>query len=86
MKENVGTVDQVARAITGPVLLILGYKKLGGNRGNLPGLITMIAATTLIESAITRVCPLNSAFGIDTRNKKTVIKDLTSSARSLISR
>jgi uncharacterized membrane protein len=67
MKENVGTTDRVVRSVLGPALLVLGYRRLGARRGRLAGLATMIAGTLVIESAVTRVCPLNAALGIDTR-------------------
>jgi uncharacterized membrane protein len=67
MKENVGTTDRVVRSVLGPALLVLGYRRLGARRGRLAGLATMIAGTLVIESAVTRVCPLHAALGIDTR-------------------
>jgi hypothetical protein len=67
MKENVGTADQALRAVTGPALMALGYTRLGGHEGRTAGLAMIIAGVLLLESAITRVCPVNSLLGIDTR-------------------
>jgi hypothetical protein len=67
MKENVGTADRVARALVGPALMRLGYARLGGHYGRVAGLAAMISGALIIESAITRVCPLNALLGIDTR-------------------
>jgi hypothetical protein len=67
MKENVGRVDQSFRAVLGPALMVLGYSRLGGRFGSLKGLATLVAGATVIESAVTRVCPLNALFGVDTR-------------------
>jgi hypothetical protein len=66
MKENVGTADQALRAVTGPALMALGYTRFGGHEGRMVGLATMIAGVLLLESAITRVCPVNWVLGIDT--------------------
>lgn len=70
MKENVGKKDQLIRSITGPALMGIGYFALGGNKGKIEGLAAIVAGTLLTESAITRVCPVNEFFGIDTREKK----------------
>ena len=86
MKENVGKIDRIARSIIGPALLVVGYKKLGGDRGELVGLAAMIAGTTLVESAITRVCPLNTLFGIDTRRKEEVVQDFNLDQEKVLER
>lgn len=67
MRENVGGRDRRLRGIAGPALLFLGYNAFGGRRGRLKGLAAMLGGALLTETAITRVCPLNSALGIDTR-------------------
>jgi hypothetical protein len=70
MKENVGKKDQLIRSLIGPGLMVLGYFFLKGKKGNLGGLTSIVAGTLISESAITRVCPVNEFFGIDTREKK----------------
>ena len=70
MKENVGKEDQLIRSIAGPALMGIGYFALGGNKGKLAGLAAIVAGTLIAESALTRVCPVNEFFGIDTRKKK----------------
>jgi hypothetical protein len=67
MKENVGTEDRVMRSLLGPALVVAGYTRLGGSRGRLAGLAAMVGGALIVESAITRVCPLNALLGIDTR-------------------
>ena len=69
MRENVGGMDRRARLIAGPGLLALGYAVLGGHRGRMPGLLAMIAGALVTETGITRVCPLNEAFGVDTARR-----------------
>ena len=69
MKENVGKKDRIARSFVGPVLMLMGYTSLKGCKGKTIGLASMIFGALIMESAITRVCPLNAAFGIDTREK-----------------
>lgn len=70
MEENVGKKDQLIRSFAGPGLMSLGYFFLGGKKGNLAGISTIIVGALLSESAITKVCPVNEFFGIDTREKK----------------
>ena len=70
MKENVGKKDQLIRSFVGPALLVGGYFLLKGKKGNLGGLSSMIVGTLISESALTRVCPVNEFFGIDTQEKK----------------
>ncbi len=81
MRENVGRKDRMARTVAGPALMALGYGWWGGNRGDLPGLVAIVAGTTLVESAITRVCPLNALFGIDTRSPEEKREDLGKAQR-----
>lgn len=69
MRENVGGLDRRTRLVAGPALLALGYAALGGSRGRLPGLLAMIAGALVTETGITRVCPLNEAFGVDTARR-----------------
>jgi hypothetical protein len=68
MKENVGRADRLVRSVVGPALMTAGYGPLGGNRGKLAGLLGLITGALVVESAITRVCPLNALFGLDTRS------------------
>ena len=70
MKENVGKKDQLIRSFIGPALLVGGYFLLKSKKGTLSGLGSMIVGTLISESAITKVCPVNEFFGIDTREKK----------------
>ncbi|HEX2090949.1 MAG TPA: DUF2892 domain-containing protein [Longimicrobiaceae bacterium] len=69
MRENVGGADRLVRAVAGPALLALGYAKLGGSEGALPGILAMLSGVLITETAITRVCPLNEALGIDTARR-----------------
>ena len=65
MKENVGRKDRIARSVIGPALMILGFTWIG-RRTRWPGLLALVAGTAVLESAVTRVCPLNAAIGVDT--------------------
>ncbi|HVL55903.1 MAG TPA: DUF2892 domain-containing protein [Burkholderiaceae bacterium] len=69
MKENVGTADRALRFVVGPALMLAGYQAFGGRSGHAGGLAAIVAGALVIESAITRVCPLNAALGIDTRER-----------------
>lgn len=74
MKENVGTKDRLIRATVGPALIGIGYLVLGGKKGKLSGISAIVGGSLLIESALTRVCPVNGILGIDTREKKSPLK------------
>lgn len=68
MKENVGGADRAFRLLTGPALIGVGYAGLGGRHGSNAGLLTMLAGVLTLESAITRVCPVNDLLGLDTEH------------------
>lgn len=70
MKENVGKKDRLIRSFTGPALLGVGYTVLEGRKGRAAGLAVMITGALLLESALTKVCPVNAFLGIDTREKR----------------
>ena len=69
MKENVGRKDQLVRSIVGPALMLLGYHAWGGKHGRPAGLLAMLAGGLISETAVTRTCPLNEVFGVDTRER-----------------
>jgi hypothetical protein len=66
MQENVGTADRWLRVAVGSALVVgaLGALRRGG--GIVPGLV-LAGGAIVLETAVTRVCPLNAAFGLDTR-------------------
>lgn len=75
MRENVGNVDRIARSLLGPLLMLAAYTRLGAREGRLPGLIGFVAGALVIESAVTRVCPVNALLGLDTRTSRERIRD-----------
>jgi hypothetical protein len=70
VKENVGRKDQAMRSVVGPMLVTIGYWMFGGNKGRLRGILTLVFGVLVIESAITRVCPVNALLGLDTRESR----------------
>jgi threonine/homoserine/homoserine lactone efflux protein len=66
MKENVGPKDRAVRSLLGPSLLVLAVTRLGARRGRLAGLAALVGGALVIDSAITKTCPLNAAAGIET--------------------
>jgi hypothetical protein len=70
MQENVGRADRIVRSIIGPALMLFGYGPLGARKGRGMGLLTVIGGALLVESAITRVCPVNALLGLDTRTEQ----------------
>jgi hypothetical protein len=77
MKENVGRTDRIMRLALGPAMIALGYAGLGGDRGRPAGLATMLGGALVLESGVTRVCPLNAVLGIDTRSDAERLRDHT---------
>lgn len=75
MKENVGKLDQAIRGIAGPSLMLAGYTALGGGKGRPLGLLSMMAGAVVLESAVTRVCPVNTALKIDSRSPRQRLED-----------
>jgi hypothetical protein len=67
MQENVGTTDRVIRAVAGPALIVSAFSRFGAARGRTAGLAALVAGALIVESAITRVCPVSAMVGIDTR-------------------
>jgi hypothetical protein len=57
----------MVRGLVGPLCVAAGYHYLNGKQGHLPGLMAMIAGALIVESAITKTCPMNALLGIDTR-------------------
>lgn len=76
MKENVGKKDQLIRSFVGPGLMVMGYFFLKGQKGNLGALASIVAGSLITESAITKVCPVNYFFGLDTRKNRSPISKI----------
>lgn len=66
MQENVGSTDAVARAVVGGALTYVAVRELGPQKLRWAALLALGAL--LVESAITRVCPVNHLLKLDTRN------------------
>ena len=65
MLENVGNTDRWVRVAIGSSLVLGGM--WGSRRGGLVSALALGTGAMLLESAITRVCPVNDWLGIDTR-------------------
>jgi len=65
MQENVGNTDRLLRIGIGASLAMAGLLRL--RRGRLGPTLLFASGALLLESAITRVCPINSLLGIDAR-------------------
>lgn len=81
MRENVGTKDRLLRSVVGPALMVSGYTKWGGKCGDTKGLVAMFAGFALIETAVTRVCPLNALLHLDTREPQLIEQDTEARVR-----
>jgi hypothetical protein len=69
MRENVGGADRIARAVIGPALMVLGYGGVRDRQGTLLGALSLVAGTYLAQTALSRVCPVNEALGVDTARR-----------------
>ncbi|HYQ02615.1 MAG TPA: DUF2892 domain-containing protein [Polyangiaceae bacterium] len=65
MQENVGHTDRLLRIGIGASLATMGLLRL--RSGRLGPALIFASGALLLESAITRVCPVKSLLGIDTR-------------------
>jgi hypothetical protein len=65
MRENVGTADAILRSVVGAAVLYAAVRELGLRQVRPAALMTLGAL--LVESAMTRVCPVNYLLGLDTR-------------------
>lgn len=74
MKENVGRIDRIVRSFVGPALAGFGYMELR-RRNIVLGAIGVAVGAIVAETAVTRVCPLNALFGIDTRSEEERLRD-----------
>lgn len=74
MRENVGQIDRTARSVIGAALIARGIIQLIRGK-ELRGLLRLVGGSLLIETAMTRVCPLNATFGIDTRSSQEKLED-----------
>ena len=66
MQENVGNVDRWLRVAVGGALVLGAVRALALRKALRPGLLLAGAAVAL-QTALTRVCPLNAALARDTR-------------------
>lgn len=66
MQENVGTADRWLRVAVGGALVLGSLRALRRGGGIAPGL-ALAAGAIVLETAVTRVCPVNAALGLDTR-------------------
>jgi hypothetical protein len=67
VQENVGDLDQRMRLVVGPALVLAALGPLGARRGRPVGLGALVAGALIVDSAISRTCPVNELLGIDTR-------------------
>jgi hypothetical protein len=68
MQENVGNVDRWVRVAVSGALILGGARALRAKGSVVPGLV-LAGGAILLETAVTRVCPVNAALRIDTRQR-----------------
>ncbi len=67
MQQNVGETDRWVRIGLGSALAVAGALSL--HRGKVAPVLLLGSSALLLESAITRVCPVNALLGRDTRSQ-----------------
>jgi hypothetical protein len=65
MRENVGATDALVRTVIGGALIYVAVRELEPRWVRPAALLTL--GSLLVESAVTRVCPVNHLLGLDTR-------------------
>lgn len=75
MRENVGRKDRILRSILGPILMGIGVVELALAERRALGGVALVAGALVLESAITRVCPVSAALGLDTRTNAERMRD-----------
>ena len=73
MRENVGRIDRIVRTVIGARLVAGGL--WAGLRGHRTAVFEVALGGFLLESALTRVCPVSTLLGIDTRSTEERIRD-----------
>jgi hypothetical protein len=66
MQENIGNLERWLRVAAGGALVLGGARALGA-RGALAPALVLASGALVLETALTRVCPLNALLGVDTR-------------------
>jgi hypothetical protein len=69
VQENVGDRDQQLRWLLGSGLVVAALGPLGAREGRVRGLGALVGGALVLESAITRTCPVSAWLGIDTRER-----------------
>jgi hypothetical protein len=82
MQENVGEIDRAVRFAVGGLLVVGAVRSLIKRR-SVGAAMTLAAGAVIVESAITRVCPINALLGVDTRQFDSDAKQLRLSAGNL---
>jgi hypothetical protein len=66
MHQNVGRTDQLIRIGVGSALVFAGIGRLARGRRLAPTAL-LAGGAVLLETAVTRTCPINHLLGLDTR-------------------
>ena len=82
MQENVGQIDRWVRFALGGALVLGGLRALTRRR-TFGGALALTGGALVLESAITRVCPVNALLGVDTRSWDGAAEQLRLSADNL---
>jgi hypothetical protein len=70
MHQNVGRTDRLVRIGLGSVLTLAGLRSLRRGRARVAPAALIGSGALLLETAVTRVCPLNALLGIDTSSRE----------------
>jgi uncharacterized membrane protein len=73
VKENVGRTERIVRIVVGASVAAASLTQI--RRHPILALVGAVAGALVTETGVTRVCPLNTAFGIDTRSTAERMQD-----------
>ena len=73
MKENVGRIERIVRIAVGSSLVAGSLSQL--HRHPVLSVLGSVAGALVVETGVTRVCPLSAALGIDSRSTTERMQD-----------
>lgn len=68
-------MDRKMRVMTGSMLIMAGHARAKARCGGLGATMMVMLGTALLETALTRVCPLNKLMDIDSCSADLIAKD-----------
>jgi hypothetical protein len=77
MQENIGDIERWLRVAAGGALIFGGARALSARGAALAPALMLASGALVLETALTRVCPLNALLGVDTRKSRSTPEQLS---------